>query len=132
MQINGKELRITKATFDDAMDLQDAIGKALKGTKLELPEDAEAQVSPDLFGSIIDAVLGAAISKEVRACLFKCAEKALYDNAQINKDFFEPDANRELYYPIMVEIIKANVGPFIKGLTSQLGGLKAITASFRK
>ena len=125
MNINGKELMVTPGSFAEAMALQKAIGRALKGTKLDLPGDSLTELDPDSFGDIIGAVLGVATSDEVEAALFGCAARAVYgpDKLRVDRDFFEEVANRELYYPIMVEIIKVNVGPFFKGLASKFGAL---------
>lgn len=119
MQINGSDLRITPAGFSDALALEKAIGRALKGTRLELPENVTSEVSADMFSDIIGAVLGVATSDEVESCLFKCAERALAGKEKIDRAFFEKVENRQHYYPIMVEVIKENVGPFFKGLGSQ-------------
>jgi hypothetical protein len=130
MQLNGKELKITPASFADAMALQKAIGRAVKGTRFSMPSivtDAGGKVDLeksdlDLSG-LIDLVLGAAVSDDVQACLFACSARALLGVDKIDADFFEKVENRELYYPIMVEIIRVNVGPFLKGLASKFGAL---------
>jgi hypothetical protein len=132
MQLNGRELKITPASFAEAMALQKAIGRALKGTKFSMPSfvtGADGKIDleksdVDLSG-LIDLVLGAAVSDEVQACLFACSGRALLGTDKIDSDFFEKVENRELYYPIMVEIIKVNVGPFLKGLASKFGALVA-------
>jgi hypothetical protein len=139
MQLNNKELKITPASFAEAMALQKAIGRALKGTSFKMPSivtDASGKVDleksdVDLAG-IIDLVLGAAVSDEVQACLFVCSARALLGQDKIDQDFFEKVENRELYYPIMVEIIKVNVGPFLKGLVSKFGALGALAGSSPK
>lgn len=134
MQINGKELLITPAAFGDAMALQKAIGRALKGTKLELPESMAEKMDASQLGDIIGAVLGVATSDEVEAALFACASRAVYGPGKepISTEFFEKVENRELYYPIMIEIIKANVGPFFKGLSSKFEGLGQMLGNSRK
>lgn len=123
MTINGSELKITAGSFQEALALQKAIGRALKGTRLDLPTDAKAEVTTDMFSDIIGAVLGVATSDDVEACLFDCAKRCVIGSEQITRDYFEKVENRKNYFPIMVEIIKANVGPFIAGLSSQLGAL---------
>ena len=85
----------------------------------------------DLSG-LIDLVLGAAVSDEVQAALFSCSARALLGTDKIDSDFFEKVENRELYYPIMIEIIKVNVGPFLKGLASKFGALVATSPSSPK
>ena len=119
MQIKGSELKITPAGFSDALALEKAIGRALKGTRLELPETVTAEISPDMFSDIAGALLGVATSDEVESCLFKCAERALVGTDKVDRAFFEDIDNRQYFYPIMVEVIKVNVGPFFKGLGSQ-------------
>ena len=139
MQLNGKELKVTASSFADAMALQKAIGRALKGTSFKMPSiitTADGKVDlekseVDLAG-IIDLVLGAAVSNEVEACLFACSARALLGQDKIDQDFFEKVENRELYYPIMVEIIRVNVGPFLKGLVSKFGALVAKSESSLK
>jgi hypothetical protein len=139
MQLNGMELKITPASFSDAMALEKAIGRALKGTKFTMPtiiQDGAGKVDLeksdiDLVG-VIDLVLGAAVSDEVETCLFSCAQTALLGTSKIDRDFFEKVEHRELYYPIMVEIIKVNVGPFFKGLASKFGALAGTSTSSPK
>lgn len=134
MQVNGSELLITPASFAEAMALQKAIGRALKGNKLDLPESVTADMKPEMLTGIIDAVLGVACSDEVETCLFECAKRSVYGPAKepVTRDFFEKPENRAAYYPIMIEIIKANCGPFFKDLGIQLSGLGLLAGSLRK
>lgn len=121
--INGSELKITLGSFSEAMSLQKAIGRALRGMKLDLPDSAKADLSPDAIGDILGAVLNVATSDDVEAALFSCAGRCLIGTEKVDRDYFERPENRQNYYPIMIEIIKANCGPFIKGLGSSFGGL---------
>ncbi len=139
MHINGKELKITISSFRDARDLEKAIERALKGTRFEIPSIARsADGKIDLehtdvdFSGMVDMVLGVSTSDEVEDCLFKCAERAMVGQEKVDRDFFERVENREHFYPIMVEIIKVNVGPFFKALASKFGGLTDLSEMFRK
>lgn len=138
MQLNNRELKITPAGFADAMALQKAIGRALKGTSFKMPSIVMTDGKVDLeksdvdIAGIIDLVLGAVVSDDVEACLFLCAGRALLGQEKIDQDFFEKVENRELYYQIMVEIIRVNVGPFLKGLVSKFGALVAKNESSPK
>lgn len=125
-------LRITEGSFSEALALQKAIGRALKGTRLDLPADTKTEIPQDMFSDILTAVLGVATSDEVEACLFECAKRCLMGTETINRDYFEKVENRKNYFPIMVEIIKANVGPFIEGLSSQFAGLAGILGKAQK
>lgn len=131
MTIKGNELKITPASFAEAMALQKAIGRALKGTKLELPEDIKAELTTDMLSGIIDAVLGVATSDDVETCLFECAKRCIVGTDKIDREFFEDPENRQFFYPVMVEIIKTNVGPFFKGLDTQLLGLAQKVGNLR-
>lgn len=116
-------LKITLGSFAEAMALQKAIGRALRGMKIELPDSVKTDLSADSIGDILGAVLNVATSDEVESALFTCAGRCLIGNDKVDKDYFEKAENRQNYYPIMIEIIKANCGPFIKGLGSSFGGL---------
>ena len=144
MKISGVDIHIEAASFADALTLQKALGRALKGQKLDLggissdviKKDASGKIdiaSVDLSGAggiattIFNLLLGPACSDEVEAAAMACAKKCYTADAAklpIDADFFEK--NRALYYPIMIEVIKANCGPFIKGLVSSFGDLGAI------
>ena len=124
MKFDPSLLRVTLSPFMDGMALQTAVGKAFKGASLDLSQlSMEAEVDGSILGKLLDGFLSLVISVEVRDALFKCAERALYGNDKINADFFEPEDKRELYYPIMTEVLKTNLGPFIKGLGSMFSGL---------
>ncbi len=143
LQLNGKRLIVTPAGFADAMELQGAVAEALKGSKLNLAgidlgggvagvlESDLSDVSGPLE-SLAGMVLGVVTSKRVENALFKCAEKVLWGDDKVNRDFFEPVDNRELYYPIMVEVVKANVGPFFRKLGSMFGEAGGLLSSFLK
>ena len=143
MKISGVDIHIEPASFADALALQKALGRALKGQKLDLggissdviKKDASGKIdiaSVDLSGAggiattVFNLLLGPACSDEVESCAMACAKRCLYGLDKVDLDFFEQEKNRSLYYPIMIEVIKANCGPFIKGLVSSFGDLGAI------
>lgn len=148
MNISGVEIHVEPASFADAMALQKALGRAIQGQKIDLggissdviKKDAAGKLdmaSIDLSGAggiattILNLLLGPACSDEVEQAAMACAKKCYTADAAklpIDRDFFEKPANRHLYYPIMIEVIKANCGPFIKGLVSSFGDLGAIFA----
>lgn len=133
-------LKITLASFDKAMDLQEAVGNAIKNSQLTLDIKADkkdimkSDISSDSIGSILKTLIGVGVSREVKECIFKCAETTLYNNEKVNKDFFEKEENRKLYYPIMFEIAKANLDPFMSGLFSMLNqmGLSELIGNILK
>jgi hypothetical protein len=147
MQVNGSELKIS-TSYEEADALLTAIMKALKGQKIDL-EGVNADVLPtpkegekidvsqiDLskasgfIETIANLVLSTATSPEVKACLWTCAKRCVIGNEKVDKDFFEKVENRKFYFPIMVEIIKENCGPFFAGLGSLFSGLGLNPAKF--
>jgi len=131
-QLNGKTLNITPASFRDALSLQKAIARALKGTDLDL-DTSMIDGDGNGINAVITASLSVITSDEVEEKAFKCCERALYDNEKINYDFFEKEENRELYFLIMIEVLKVNLVPFFKGLSSKFSGIKeTITNSLKQ
>ncbi len=129
MKFNKKNLKITMASFSDATDLQDAIANAVRGNNVDIPDSIDSKINVSTF---LDAALNTISDKKVRESLFVCAEKALYNDNKIDADFFEKEENRELYYPIMIELLKVNLGPFLDGLLSMFGGLGGMLKNFQK
>jgi hypothetical protein len=139
MKINGKELRVTPAPFEDAIELQDAFGRALMSSPLKFDIEGldkenlmESNISEENLGSIVKGLISVVISKDLRKALFKCAERAILDQENISYDFFEEVENRSLFYPIMVEVAKVNLLPFFKNLFSKSGDLLKTIKNFLK
>jgi hypothetical protein len=128
MEFEKSKLKITPSSFKTAKELERSIGVALNQNRISLNLDGdidliESSISGENIGELLRSVLNIAVSREVEENLFKCCERAIYDNEKINIEFFEKVENRSLYYPIMIEIIKVNVYPFIESLFSQFGAL---------
>lgn len=137
--IDGKELKITPAGFGDVMALQKAISDALKenGIKLDLSGfsfdlDNLSKMEVGDIGGIIEAVLSLTTDPALRTWLFKCSERALFDNNKVNEDFFEAAGNRKYYYPIMVEVLKVNLSPFFGLASSLFSNLSGISELFQR
>lgn len=123
MQIGGKELIVTPAPYQDARALQKAIGRALKGVRIDLPGSVKEDLKAESLSEILNAVLRVAVDDEVEACLFKCAERAVLGGEKITQEYFENIDNRQHFYPIMYEIVMVNVGPFFSGIASGFGDI---------
>lgn len=118
-------LHITPSSFSDAMALQRAVAFALTKSSIQINTgilDGE-DIDAGSLDTIIKMILQVGISEEIERCLFVCAERVLYKSAKVDRDFFEPVENRELYYPIMLEIARVNLAPFFKKISSTLTGL---------
>ena len=50
-------------------------------------------------------------------------KRCMYDNQKINDDSFEPEENRQDYFFVCKEVLLETMRPFLKGLSSQLGGI---------
>lgn len=119
-----KDLKVTEASFEDAMELQDAVAEALAEKDINLSTDLfNGEVDSKTLGSVLKMVLGVARNKRLRAALFSCSERSVYKNQKVNEEFFEPVKNRALYYPIMIEVLKVNLGPFFGSLSGMFEGL---------
>lgn len=138
MELAGKRLLVTPGNFAAAMELQAAVAEALKGTKLDLGGLAGAGLETDIadlagpLDTILNSLLSIVTSKRVEAALFDCAKTVVWGEDKITRDFFESIENRELYFPIMTEVVKANLGPFFKRIGSLLGGAEGMLSGFLK
>lgn len=130
MEFDKTKLRITPSSFREAKELERSIGVALKNNTMNF--ELEKDLNKDNIGEILKSILSVATSLDVEENLFNCCKRALYNNDKIDLDFFEKIENRPLYYPIMIEIIKVNVLPFIESLFSQFEGLIGITKKSQK
>ena len=142
MIIDGKELIISPAGFSDAMVLKETIAKALKknGVKFDLSSIDISSIDLDNIetakigdiGWVLDHILTLTTDSSIRAMLFKCAERAMFDKCKVDQDFFEIPENRKYYYPIMAEVIKINILPFFGLASSVFSKFKKMTEKFLK
>jgi hypothetical protein len=114
MKIKGVELRVTPASFELADELQNEVMRALEKSDITLDTEIDA--------NILNPLLSVAGSKEIKKLLFECCKTVLFGEETVNKDFFEKVENRELFYPIMIEVMRVNLLPFFQGLLSQFQG----------
>lgn len=140
--LDGKELIVGPASFADAMALNEIIAKALRknGTKFDLSsvdlknldlDNIENTKIGDI-GWAIEHVLTIGTDSSIRNQLFKCAERAMFDKEKVDVDFFEKTENRKYYYPIMTEVIKINISPFLGLVSSVFSKLEGLKEKFLK
>ena len=143
MQIDGKELLITPASFGEVMALKKAIGDALRadginidlgGLKLDEGNPLESEVGGDTIGSLLENVVAIATNPEVQVHLFACCERVVLGDKRdkIDRDFFEAPENRKHYYPIMMEVLKVNLLPFFGNLGSVFSGFQSLITNIQK
>jgi len=122
--ISGHELEITLGSLDEAMELKRAIGESIQQSNIDIsPEVLEGELDASAIGSLVRIVLSVGISKRVEQAVFACAKRATWDGERITRDMFEAAEMRGFYYPIMVEVIKANLSPFFSEIGSSFMGL---------
>lgn len=116
---SGARLKITLAPFADAKALYQAVLKELKDLKLGDSQQIESVLK--------DALCIGFSSKEIDERLEVCLRRVLYNDLKIDEDTFEPEKARGDYLPLIYEVMKANIDPFLKSLYAQwLDGLGAL------
>ena len=110
---SGAELDVALAPFKDAHDLQRAMAAELKEIKIASDMDI---TSVDFMKNIICSAIS---SDKIMNCLNVCMKRCTYNNLKITNDTFEPEEARGDYLQCCVEVAKANLLPFLKGLTAQ-------------
>lgn len=111
---SGATLKITLAPFTQSRDLYQAFLEELKGLKIDPTEEVDASFIKDL-GCV------ALTSKKVETALWTCMQRATYNDLKITLDTFEPEASRDDYFTVCLEVAKVNIQPFTKSLYAQYG-----------
>lgn len=113
---SGRTLRVQAASFRKSKSLFDEISKEIKS----LDFDPKAEFDINFVKNI---VLGLVSSDKVEAAIWPCMDSCLYENNKITVDTFDkPDdmTAREDFLEICQEVVKENVLPFTKNLSSKL------------
>lgn len=132
------KLDITPASFQAANKLRRVVGQALNEKKISLGGDFDLDgllqndITGDLVGGIISPLLSVVNSEQVEGAIFECAKTARYNREKIDLDFFEKPENRELFFPIMMEVAKENLAPFFAGLGFGLSTIRSKIGITRK
>lgn len=106
----GANLTVSEAAYVDADALLKSLVRCAKGVKLG-DDFMKADVTI-LKEILVDAIT----SDEVDKALFKCAERAAYENVKVTKDLFDDpklkDKARPDRFLIFWYVIEVNCGPF--------------------
>lgn len=113
---SGAVLKLNPAPFEQAKNLYQAILEELKPVSISTSSDV-AEVLKNLMCYGFS-------SKKVEQCLWECMKRCQYNNGKIqdlkvDKDIFNNVEVREDYVPICIEVVKENVGPFVKSLYAE-------------
>ncbi len=107
---SGARLHVSSATFVDANALRKALLRTAKGIPMSAdPMAMDLSILKDVF-------IEAASSDEVERCLFKCMERASYQDVKILPNLFDDPTLGEQARGDLIEIywkvIEVNCGPF--------------------
>ncbi len=114
----GAKLVVTEASYEDAIALLELLVGCMDG--ISLPNDIfQANVSV-----LKDLLVRAIKSQDVKAALFKCAQRATYENVRVEPALFDDPKLREKaradYFLILWRIVEVNCGPFFGKTFSEL------------
>jgi hypothetical protein len=129
---NNDTLTVTPSDFLVADELRIAIINSINKMDLGLGKsfnlfNLQEAFSQELdFEKIIKSALFLTADKQVLECFWECAKKATVGKniAIVNKQFFEPEENRELFIEIFIAVLEVNVKSFFTGI------IKALTSYF--
>jgi hypothetical protein len=131
---SGAKLTVTESSFEDAIELNDALINSLGDIKLT-DDMLNVDIDPanplgsftgasNLFSLLANKIKSLAASSLVRACIFKCGNRASYNGIRVSKDLFDdPQMGfqaRQDYYDILIKIVEVNCRPFLENLISML------------
>ncbi len=107
---SGSKLHVSASSFQDANALRKALLKTAKGIPLSAdPLNMDLSVLKDVF-------IEAASSDDVERCLFKCMERASYQDVKLVPSLFDDpklgEQARGDLLEIYWKIIEVNCGPF--------------------
>jgi hypothetical protein len=106
---SGAKLRISLSSFGVSRELFQAVMEELKGTKMAASTEIDVNLFKDLF-------CAGFASKKIERAVWECMKKALYNGQKISEETFEAEEARQDYLPVMWEVAKANLNPFLKSL----------------
>jgi hypothetical protein len=123
---NGATINIKVAPFKDVMALKNAIVKELAsiGLNLDSLDLKNFNVHSDInIDAIIKPLASIDSSELFYNAIMKCLVKCTYNGHKITEELFEEEEAREDYYLIIIEALKVNLSPFLKGLVSGFASL---------
>lgn len=117
---SGATLEVRVAPLDDAIDLHKAILREASSHDIDMNMQIDAQDASAIMAKIPKLVMGVASSKEVTETAMRCLGRCTINGHKVTKETFEDENLRGDYYPAIIECVKANIAPFIKGLVQAL------------
>ena len=119
---SGAELEMTLAPFMEGERLFSATAECLKGIKVD--GNADVQDLTSNLNSLKDMFLSCLTSQAMKDAILACLKRCTYNKQRITSwDIFDDIRAREDYLAVCWEVVKFNLTPFMKSLTSKLSGL---------
>ena len=124
--VNGAEIKIDVAPFKDAIALKNVVFGSLAETGIDISSldlktlNLKTEIDQNVIDTIMKPLLKVDSSPEFYFAIFKCMNRCLYNGSKITEETFEPIEARGDYYLILLEVLKANLLPFIKELVSAI------------
>lgn len=103
------KLKISPSAFAVSKELFQAITEEMKSLNISASTEIDINLFKDMFCTGLS-------SKKIEKCIWECMKKATYNDLKITEDTFEPVEAREDYIPVMFEVAKENITPFMKSL----------------
>jgi hypothetical protein len=114
---SGNTLEVSQADFKSAWELTQAIANELKVSLKEIGEVKDVQQLMGMdAGILFSSIMQLVSSKQVETSLWRCAVRCTLNGVKVGPDLFEDERHRGDFLPTAIEVIKANVVPFMKGL----------------
>lgn len=126
---SGSEAVIRPASFQKAMWLRKTIVAELKNADTDIDIDVKNIDGASLIEKLPKLVFAVDSSEKVEKAMFSCLSYCTRNGEKITgQTFDDPDAWED-YYPIVIECLKENMRPFIKGLVSALNTTNLASAT---
>lgn len=126
----GARLVVSEASYQDVDALMTALANAGIGVQL-----ANDLLNMDVT-ILKDALLKSYASQALKDAIFKCAQRAVYENTKVTRGLFDDpklkDKARADHFLILWEVVKVNCTPFFAQIFSVLKERLGTNPSFLK
>jgi len=117
---SGNKATIDDAKFESVMELQAYLAAKLK----EMPEikiDKGLETGLEkIFIDLAKYIPDMLLNKDFEKILYKCGEKCIITGkshaGNLSPEYFDKREHRADFYPLMIEIVKYSLSPFLQGL----------------
>lgn len=116
---SGAILKISLPPFAEAKALYQAVLEEVGNLKLDPKEEVDVNFWKGIFCTGFS-------SKKIDAALSTCMKRALYNEAKISDETWEPIAAREDYLPACFEVAQEAIQPFMKNLYAKFSQLQGM------